>query len=240
MYSRSSFAKRANRELKESKATTNIRVAKAAGIKSGILLLGGRSTIDFQVRVAQRRMRSDLLPSFWSDAMILAPDGTVYGARLHDLNDVSSVARENGIGEYQLADFTSTKAYPNFALISFYEDELDLGPGVEMAKQTRSSLDLPGLLVKWLGYLWGVEGYDNPVTQNIGVPSAALVETVCADAGLDVTPGLANQASTPEAIWQAAKWWQDYYKEADDQSQVRTCQPRGAYAIRDENPTIVE
>ena len=28
----------------------------------------------------------------------------------------------------------------------------------------------------------------------------------------ELTPGLASRSSCPEAIWQAAKWWQEFYE----------------------------
>ena len=40
-----------------------------------------------------------------------------------------------------------------------------------------------------------------------------MVETVVGAAGYDLTPGLESGASCPEAIWQAARWWHQYYSE---------------------------
>jgi len=44
-------------------ATSNLQWLKAAGLKDGILLLGGTSLAHFWVRVAQGHLRSDL-PSY--------------------------------------------------------------------------------------------------------------------------------------------------------------------------------
>src|SRR5689334_11539156 len=53
-----------------------------------------------------------------------------------------------------------------------------------------------------------------------GLPSAAFVETVFARSGFELTPGLSSASSCPEAIWQSAKWWTNYYEDpgAGDQS----------------------
>jgi hypothetical protein len=47
----------------------------------------------------------------------------------------------------------------------------------------------------------------------LGMPSAAMVETVTGAAGFDLTPGLESRASCPEAIWQSARWWHEYHAE---------------------------
>ena len=73
------------------------------------------------------------------------------------------------------------------------------------------------------------------------MPSAAFVEAVHAIADIELTPGLASASSCPEAIWQSARWWGDYYRESarvaaagmtrsagHAQPQV----PAGAYAVR--------
>ena len=67
------------------------------------------------------------------------------------------------------------------------------------------------------------------------------MEAVHAIADIELTPGLASASSCPEAIWQSARWWGDYYRESarvaatgmtrsagHAQPQV----PAGAYAVR--------
>jgi hypothetical protein len=54
-------------------------------------------------------------------------------------------------------------------------------------------------------------------------------------AGIELTPGLSSSASCPEAIWQAAKYWHNFYKEAaqtahDDNAAQQV--PEGKYTIR--------
>jgi hypothetical protein len=39
-----------------------------------------------------------------------------------------------------------------------------------------------------------------------------MLEIVFGAAGFDLTPGLESRASCPEAMWQAAKWWHEYYE----------------------------
>jgi hypothetical protein len=59
---------------------------------------------------------------------------------------------------------------------------------------------------------WGTKGSSNPLLEGKGVPSSAFVETVFAMAGFELTPGLSSASSCPEAMWQSAKWWTDFYE----------------------------
>src|SRR5262245_1321247 len=48
-----------------------------------IALLGGKDTESFRLRVAQAQLRADLLPSFWSDVVLVAPvNGSIKGAEV--------------------------------------------------------------------------------------------------------------------------------------------------------------
>jgi hypothetical protein len=42
-----------------------------------------------------------------------------------------------------------------------------------------------------------------------------MLDIVFGVVGYDLTPGLESRASCPEAIWQAAKWWHEYYAGQD-------------------------
>ena len=99
-------------------------------------------------------------------------------------------------------------------MIRFAETHDNALRDIERVKADRSLIDLPTLILPWLGYVWGTVGAANPLSNGIGVPGAAFVETVFAMAGFELTPGIASAASCPEAIWQSAKWWTDYYEGA--------------------------
>ena len=79
-------------------------------------------------------------------------------------------------------------------------------------KRQRAVMDGPNLIVNWLAYLWGVARSPNPLLEGQGVPSAAMLEIVIGTCGFDLTPGLESRSSCPEAIWQAATWWHEYYQ----------------------------
>jgi hypothetical protein len=79
--------------------------------------------------------------------------------------------------------------------------------------------------LRWLAFAWGAGRAGNPLYDGIGIPSAAMLEIVFGAVGFDLTPGLESRASCPEAMWQAAKWWHEYYERENRQGLI------GAYHI---------
>jgi len=177
-----------------------------------VLLFGGSDVVDFRIRVAQAHLRGDLLPSFWSAAGILVSRTTFLSVPIDEQLVPEIVPSANAIHECRVADYDNPLRYPNVAVISFANQA---GAVVEYARRLqaqRSAIDLPQLLVPWLAFVWGAGSSGNPLLQNIGVPSAAFVETVFAMGGVELTPGIGSGAGSPEAIWQSAIWWHDYYR----------------------------
>jgi len=186
----------------------------AANAQAGsVVLLGGAGLTDFRIRVAQGHLRTDMLPSFWSVVGIAARRGLLTVPLLPD-GDPSLVPATNAIRLVRLSEFDAVDEYPNVAAIQFAErPEAILANGDRLTKQ-RNALDLPTMLLSWLGFVWGAGAKRNPLLENIGLPSAAFVETAFGMAGIELTPGLASGSSCPEAIWQSALWWHDYYKQS--------------------------
>ncbi|MGF7212777.1 hypothetical protein GGE65_007412 [Skermanella aerolata] len=206
-----------NPELREEKPElelTNTEWLDRHNNKDGILLLGGTSVDHFRVRVAQSSLRRDMLPSFWSLCGILINDGESVVSAPFDLSDVSAVPSCNGIQECPIEKYKDPRRYPNIALIRFAETHKNVHRDIARVQGDRSIIDLPALMLPWLGFIWGASGSANPLQNGTGVPSAAFVETVFAMAGFELTPGLSSASSCPEAIWQSAKWWASYYKAA--------------------------
>jgi hypothetical protein len=214
---------------------SNLAWLRAGRLRQGILLLGGTSLVDFRVRVAQSGLRSDLSPSYWSlCGLLVDADGTFLSVPLQP-DDVSTVPEANAVQTCRLADFDDPEQWPNIAVLRFTRE---LGEVVRHARTVgarRTIVDLPELVLAWLAYAWATPGAGNPLLAARGVPSAALVETAHALAGIEITPGLASASSCPEAIWQAVKWWHEYYREAaevEGGSGSRPIVPRGRYAVR--------
>jgi hypothetical protein len=247
---RSSTAASPNPQLREAprrRGETNTawlaRVAGKADPAGTLVLVGGAGLTDFRVRVAQSHARRDLLPSFWSHVALV---GDVQGGRDWPLYEVSlepptgfgAVALQNGIQRGSMLSYDDPARFPNVAHV-----RLTLAPGalnkeeslasvllqaVADFQKQRSVVDLPALMVEWLGFAWGVAERTNPLERRLGMPSAVFVQSVFGIAGIELTPGSASRSSCPEAIWQAAKWWHEFY--ASDVT-LTGAAPTGTYVV---------
>ena len=209
------------------------------GATDGILLLGGSSAADLRLRSAQAPVRSDLTPSHWSLAGILVGADTFLSVPLETTADVSAIPSNNGIRECRVADYDDAIRYPNIAWLVFAAEGTAIRDAARRVGAHRALVDIPALIVAWLSHVWGVDDC-NPLASGKGIPSAAFVQAAHHAANIELTPGLASGSSCPEAIWQTAKWWQDYYA---DSARVAAAAPRapghaaaavpsGAYLVR--------
>ena len=230
-------------DLKSEPDETNSAWLKRAGAKDGVLLIGGASITHFRIRVAQSHARADLKPSSWSLAGILVNETQFLSVPLELRGDSSEIAQGNGIQLCNIADYDDEKRFPNIAVIRFTRDHskiLDncklLGGDRDTKKPAqRTIIDLPTLMLPWLNYVWICGKASNPLTDGLGLPSAAFVETAYGIAGIELTPGLASATSCPEAIWQAAKYWHAFYREAAKTGNTRNARqqvPDGQFAVR--------
>lgn len=217
-----------------------------SGFSEGVLLFGGAGLADFRIRVAQSLLRGDLRPSYWSLAglwfggqrFVSAPLGT---------QDPSAVPGENGVRDCDLGDYDDPDRYPNIAVVQFSKSLVPLRRAMESIRRQRGIIDLPSLIVPWLGFVWGAADATNPLLAGKGLPSAAFVEAAFALTGLDVTPGVASSATCPEAIWHAVKWWRPFYEEASKtyaaagkspSSALQVIAPVGRLTLRQMNAAI--
>ena len=211
--------------------------AGGSGVGS-VVLIGGANLTHFRMRVAQGHARSDLLPSYWSHAAILVDTDELKLSEvsLEPPGGFRGVPRSQGIQSGCFAAYDDPARFPNVALLQFTlnqdcrERRFDsVGELIRRLHKDRGTVDVLAPLWKWLGYVWGVEGQPNPMLEGVGIPSAILVETVFAMIGIELTPGLASQSSCPEAIWQAAKWWGEFY---DSEATLTAGRPSGRYCVR--------
>lgn len=211
--------------------------AVGSGIGS-VVLIGGANLTHFRMRVAQGHARSDLLPSYWSHAAILIDTDKL------QLSEVSleppigfrGVPESQGIQSVCFSTYDDPARFPNVALLTFtlnqdcrQKNSDSVAELIRRLHKDRGTVDVLSSLWKWLGYVWGVEAQPNPILQGVGIPSAILVETVFSMVGVELTPGLASQSSCPEAIWQAAKWWGEFY---DSEATLTAGPPSGCYCVR--------
>jgi hypothetical protein len=213
------------------------------GATSGILLLGGNSLAHFRIRVAQSHVRGDLLPSFWSLVGILEDGQTFASVPLDGSMNPSDVPRTNGVRTCRLEEYDDPVRFPNIAVLHFTDDERPIRRNIDRVKSQRVVIDLPTLMLPWLGYIWSVGQVANPLLAGQGLPSAAFVETVYGIAGIGLTPGLSSASSCPEAIWAAAKWWHQFYAEETgigDEAHAIARMPAGHFAVRQPAAAVAE
>jgi hypothetical protein len=179
-----------------------------------VILVGGRDAAHLRLRMAQSHARSDLTPSHWSH-VLLTRDAVLKQAWHIPLCAPAALGfppTTNGVQEVALKHYASAADYPNLAILNVpVPGGKPLAEIVGRFKMDRAALDAVELVAAWLAFLWGVGRFGNPLLDAQGVPSAVFIESVMAASQLDLSPGLANRASCPEAIWQSAKWWNDYH-----------------------------
>jgi hypothetical protein len=203
--------------------------------RSFVLLIGGADPLSFRLRLAQAHVRSDLSPSSWSQAMSMTVDGNTVGKDTEVIS-VSLAPQSwypphgfapisNAIQIDTLAYVDSPEHFPNLALIAWPVPGDAIHSSLMQLRRERISIDLSSLMLRWIGYAWGCGVPANPLGDGFGMPSAAMLEVAYAANGFDLTPGLESRSSCPEAIWQSASWWHEYYSK-DTRKPQRIC---GAY-----------
>lgn len=221
------------------RAVVSMRAEAGPAAWTYIALIGGSDTLAFRLRVAQSHLRRDMLPSYWSDALLIR----LTGAKLAGAEALSVPLaqppgpafspHENGVVAAPLSDFDDPGRYPNIALIALPKAQDRLMARVDAFRRSRSTLDALEHVLRWLAFAWGVARTGNPLHENYGIPSAGLLETVCAAENFELTPGLESRASCPEAIWAAAIHWHDFFARTGDRRI-----PYGRYVIGHEYPIL--
>ncbi len=211
----------------------------------GLILIGGNSVPDFHIRVAQSYLRHDLSPSYWSLVGILTDADNFLSVPLEWRDKLGEMPRQNAIQKCKLTDYADPVYFPNIAFVQFTEDHSQILKIAEKLKLQRSSvIDLVGLVIDWLEFVWGVRQKGNPLFENEGLPSAVYAEAVYGICGIELTPGLETSSSCPESIWQAAKWWSSFYKESSEiaavSSQAQSIVPKGSFVIRQPAAAVYE
>jgi hypothetical protein len=211
-----------------------------SAIRQGIVLLGGTSLVDFRLRVAQSALRSDLTPSYWSLCGLIGENGRLRTVSLEPA-DISAVPRTNAVRTFSIDDFDDPLDWPNIAVLRFAENLEVVERHADLVAERRTIIDLPRLLLAWLAYAWATDDAANPLADGRGMPGAAFVETAYALAGIELTPSLSSAASCPEAIWQAVKWWHEYYAgvaELGAAAEAGPLVPAGRYALRQPSAAV--
>ena len=157
------------------------------------------------------------MPSYWSHAFLLRPAKSLTGSSVVEISlepekGFAFPTPTNAVQTGRLASYRDPARYPNIAVLGIPVAPAEVAGALKRFQMQRAVLDAVDLVVRWLAYSWGVARSGNPLMDGLGIPSSAMLETVFGAAGFDLTPGLESRSSCPEAIWQAAKWWHEYYE----------------------------
>jgi hypothetical protein len=188
-----------------------------AGDLTHLVLVGGKSQTAFRLRLAQAHLRHDLVPSYWSHVFLLKASknlaaSTVIEISLEPERGFGFPTPANAVQTGKLKSYADPVRYPNIAVLGVPVAQAEVMIALDRFQKQRVVLDAVDLVVRWLAYAWGVSRTGNPLMDGQGIPSAAMLETLFGAAGFDLTPGLESRSSCPEAIWQSAKWWHEYYE----------------------------
>jgi hypothetical protein len=171
-----------------------------------LAMVGGKERMAFRLRIAQ------------SHLFLLGKIAKNIGSTL--VHEISLEPKAgfgfppptNGVQLGKLDRYGDPDEYPNIAILGVPVAFKEAKKALERFQTQRVVLDAVELALRWLAFGWGASRTGNPLLEGQGIPSAAMLEVVFGAAGFDLTPGLESRSSCPEAIWQAAKWWHEYYE----------------------------
>ena len=166
-----------SREQAESNAGWLERVLGDKKPEGWICLFGGANLTDFRLRVAQSHVRNDLLPSFWSHVAIVESaksdspmEWKLDEVRLDPLEGFGNVAANNGVQQSSFRRYDDPGLFPNIGIVNFHVDAELIKESKDKFRSQRNLIDVPGLMVDWLAYAWGVADRGNPLLKAVGIP----------------------------------------------------------------------
>lgn len=189
---------------------------------SFIVLAGGKDVASFRIRLAQSRLRGDMLPSYWSDcALFKIQDGDFASAVLFNIPlfqpaTAPYAPARNGLIELPFNKLPSQKNYPNLALLAIPVSQEQVLQSLAEYQRARVSYDAVENILPWLAFVWGTGNATNPLMQQIGFPSAVMLNQIFGANGFDLAPGVNANLSAPETFWSGVKHWQDYYSKTQE------------------------
>lgn len=189
---------------------------------SFIVLAGGKDVASFRLRVAQSHLRGDMLPSYWSDCALLNVElgdfaqASFFNLPLFQPANASYAPARNGLIELPLKQLPSQKDFPNLALLAVPVPQTQILQSLAEYQKARVSYDAVENILPWLAFIWGAGNATNPLMQQIGFPSAMMLNQLFSANGFDLAPGVNANLSAPETFWSGAKHWQDYYSKTQE------------------------
>lgn len=192
------------------------------GGKMVIGLVGERDLIGVTLRQAQSVVRFDRRPSKWSHAFLIAgaiPDNKDDMANVKVLEVTMSPRggamadpNSNGLTIGRLGNYVSPVVTANVAVIAVKMTDKEADAVFEKAthpNRDRGRYNLWDSLSIWQGYYWAQGHRPNPLEEGFPMFSSSYVEYAYEGIDLDVTPSASERNSTPDHLYNAARWWQE-------------------------------
>lgn len=197
---------------------------------SFVVLAGNKDIASFRIRVAQSHLRGDMLPSFWSDcALLKVVKGNFSTAKIYNLPLFQPAFESYAPARNGLVELSVNKLpdYPNLALLAIPVEQNKILRSLNEYKISRVSYDAVENILPWLAFVWGAGNAANPLVQQIGFPSAMMLNQLFSTNNFDLAPGVNANLSTPETFWSGVKYWQDYYSKTQQNGLL----PKARYVI---------
>jgi hypothetical protein len=122
----------------------------------------------------------------------------------------------NGLIELPFNKLPTQKNYPNLALLAIPVAQQNILASLAEYKRARVSYDAVENILPWLAFVWGTGNASNPLMQQIGFPSAVMLNQIFGANGFDLAPGVNINLSAPETFWSGVKHWQDFYSKTQE------------------------
>lgn len=196
----------------------------------GLAVIGLVGTCDLPgvaLRRAQSILRWDRRPSLWSHAFLIVEplgegggggDAAIREVALHSRSGVFPEPADNAITAATLGHYASPRVDPNAALLAVRMDADEAARvasrAVDRPNLERLRYDLFETLGHWQSFLW-TRGTPNPLEQGVPMFSSSMVEYCFEEIRLDLTPGANDRNSSPEHLWNGARWWSEAFGEFD-------------------------
>src|SRR5690606_16965412 len=101
----------------------------------------------------------------------------------------------NGVLTENITKIAAGK-FLNVALLAIPVERQKIAAAIKTYQDSRQAYDALKNILPWLGYMWGTEDSSNPLRQQIGLPSAVMINQVFATQGFDLAPGVNSQTAT--------------------------------------------
>ncbi len=221
-------------------------------------LMGEYGLIGYAIRRGQEILRVDHTPSYWSHAFLLSSplseDAAVnrdekrspwiWESTLEPASLASSFANRNGVGPRRLADYArhdyhlfSPHCVPNIGVIAIGLTEEERKSILDRADDPdvdQLHYDLSGLLGTWYAYITNTAHQPNPIGAGNGVYCSAYVQLAYDAAGIDLAPGAHLRNTSPEHLWQGARYLHGTFRYTDPKTHKVSPRPVvGWFCIRD-------